>query len=107
VVSQPDSGQTEAINKGLRSVGGEIVGYLNSDDVLASDRNRIGRCTLQGKPPRATSVYGDADYIDENDVVTGEYRTAGLFVRAADGGLLYLPTSGVLARVDSRYGRFL
>jgi glycosyltransferase involved in cell wall biosynthesis len=33
-VSERDSGQTEAINKGMRRVSGEIVGYLNSDDVL-------------------------------------------------------------------------
>jgi glycosyltransferase involved in cell wall biosynthesis len=33
-VVEPDNGQSEAINKGMRMVGGEIVGYLNSDDTL-------------------------------------------------------------------------
>ncbi len=32
-VSEKDSGQTAAINKGLRQINGEIVAYLNSDDV--------------------------------------------------------------------------
>jgi glycosyltransferase involved in cell wall biosynthesis len=31
-VSEPDRGQTEAINKGIERTGGEIVAYLNSDD---------------------------------------------------------------------------
>ncbi|HWP40399.1 MAG TPA: glycosyltransferase family 2 protein [Tepidisphaeraceae bacterium] len=33
-VSEPDNGQTHAINKGLSRATGEILGYLNSDDVL-------------------------------------------------------------------------
>jgi glycosyltransferase involved in cell wall biosynthesis len=33
-VSEPDRGQTDAINKGLRRATGEIVGYVNSDDRL-------------------------------------------------------------------------
>ncbi|MFH1457249.1 MAG: glycosyltransferase family 2 protein [Patescibacteria group bacterium] len=32
-ISEPDTGQSEAINKGLRIATGEIIGWLNSDDI--------------------------------------------------------------------------
>ena len=34
VISEPDSGQAEAINKGFRMATGDIWGFLNSDDTL-------------------------------------------------------------------------
>ncbi len=33
-ISQKDNGQTDAINQGLRKASGEIVSYLNADDLL-------------------------------------------------------------------------
>ncbi len=33
-ISEPDKGQTDAINKGTALLKGEILAYLNSDDIL-------------------------------------------------------------------------
>jgi glycosyltransferase involved in cell wall biosynthesis len=33
-ISEPDSGQAEAINKGFRMATGEVMGWINSDDLL-------------------------------------------------------------------------
>jgi glycosyltransferase involved in cell wall biosynthesis len=75
-ISEPDSGQTEAINKGLQLVQGEIVGYLNSDDVLLPHAIETVVDHFRAHP-ECHLVYGEADYIDENDQVTGRYATAG------------------------------
>ncbi len=39
-VSEPDGGQSEAINKGLRRATGEIINWLNSDDYYQPDALR-------------------------------------------------------------------
>jgi glycosyltransferase involved in cell wall biosynthesis len=44
-VSEPDEGQSDAINKGLRGTSGEIVAYLNSDDYFLPGASRAGHST--------------------------------------------------------------
>jgi glycosyltransferase involved in cell wall biosynthesis len=74
-VSEPDRGQTHAINKGFARARGEIRAYLNSDDVLLPDA--VAKAVAHFlRRPECDLVYGRADYIDEHDQVTGTYNTA-------------------------------
>ena len=63
-VSEPDSGQSDALNKGFRWASGELVGWLNSDD-----RYRPGCFELvmkaQEEAPEIDVFYGDYTWIDE------------------------------------------
>ena len=73
-VSEPDRGQTEAINKGFSRARGTILGYLNSDDILYP--GAISTVVEQfHKNPEVDMLYGKADYIDEEDKKTGVYNT--------------------------------
>jgi glycosyltransferase involved in cell wall biosynthesis len=62
-VSEKDSGQSEAINKGLHRAHGEIVGWLNSDDVYLPGAITAAVAAFQSHPDAAV-VYGDALAID-------------------------------------------
>lgn len=62
-VSEKDSGQSEAINKGLRRARGEFVGWLNSDDVYLPGAVSSAIRVFQSHP-QAGLVYGDALAID-------------------------------------------
>jgi glycosyltransferase involved in cell wall biosynthesis len=33
IISEPDQGLYDALNKGIRAAGGEVIGHLNSDDL--------------------------------------------------------------------------
>ena len=62
-VSEKDSGQSEAINKGLRRAHGQIVGWLNSDDIYLPGAISAAVAAFRSSPTAAV-VYGDALAID-------------------------------------------
>jgi glycosyltransferase involved in cell wall biosynthesis len=62
-VSEKDSGQSEAINKGLQRARGEIVGWLNSDDMYLPGAVTAAVAAFRSRPDVAV-VYGDALAID-------------------------------------------
>ncbi|MEO6324269.1 MAG: glycosyltransferase family 2 protein [Thermoanaerobaculia bacterium] len=73
-VSAPDSGQAQAINRGLRRARGEVLGYLNSDDVLLPGALRaVGEAFAAN--PELRLVYGRAIYIDQTGRTLAPYLT--------------------------------
>jgi glycosyltransferase involved in cell wall biosynthesis len=62
-VSERDAGQAEAINKGLRRARGEIVAWLNSDDLYLPGAIQQAVAAFE-KDPALGMVFGDAITID-------------------------------------------
>jgi glycosyltransferase involved in cell wall biosynthesis len=63
-VSEPDSGQSEALNKGFRRAKGEIIGWLNSDDrYRAGCFEHIVQAFADN--PEIDILYGDYLIVDE------------------------------------------
>ncbi|BDG05824.1 glycosyltransferase [Anaeromyxobacter oryzae] len=63
-ISEKDRGQADAINKGLRMAKGEIVAYVNSDDLLYPDAVSIAVEAFLAEPD-VDFLYGDGTVIDE------------------------------------------
>ena len=64
LISEKDSGQADAINKGLRQASGEIVNWLNSDDYL--EPGALYNCAAAYKEnPLAAGWIGACNRIDE------------------------------------------
>lgn len=69
-VSEPDAGQSDAINKGWRLCTGEIFAWLNSDDLLLPGAVAQAVSVLEANPDVAL-VYGDTRFIDPADTPIG------------------------------------
>jgi glycosyltransferase len=65
-VSEKDKGMYDAINKGMELASGEVIGILNSDDILASKDviSQIVNCFQENK---IDSLYGDLVYVDQKN----------------------------------------
>lgn len=97
-VSEPDRGQSDALNKGFRMATGDIIGWLNSDD-----RYRPGciAAVLDAfeKQPEVDVLYGDYTWIDETGRVWQirreiEFSKFILFYHR----VLYIPTTSTFFR---------
>lgn len=66
VVSEPDSGMSEAINKGFRRARGKWVMWLNTDDVLLPGALKAVHDFLETPGRKADVVYGGWRLADEN-----------------------------------------
>lgn len=63
-VSEPDKGQADAINKGFKMAKGEIIGWINSDDLL--DENSIEKIISHFIEDKKLGIcYGNIINIDE------------------------------------------
>lgn len=62
-ISEKDSGQSNAINKGFRMARGEIVAWLNSDDVYEPGCVSCAVRLMQ-QTPKAAMIYGEGYIID-------------------------------------------
>ncbi|MDX1745971.1 MAG: glycosyltransferase family 2 protein, partial [Halobacteriales archaeon] len=67
--SEPDEGQSEAINKGFERVTGDVVAWLNSDDVYF-DVNTLSRVAGYFERYDDDVIYGDLARINRDSVVT-------------------------------------
>jgi hypothetical protein len=67
-VSEPDHGQSDALNKGFRIARGHIVGWLNADDTYNPGAIREAVAFLEHHPEVAL-VYSHCSIIDETDRV--------------------------------------
>lgn len=64
-VSEKDNGQTDAINKGFKRATGDILNWLNSDDLLTSE-SLVKIAEAFQKHPEIDIIYGDTNQIREN-----------------------------------------
>ncbi len=98
-VSEPDQGQTDAINKGFSQAKGEILAWLNSDDTYlpAAVAEAVGY--LQAHPEIGT-VYGDANLIDDEGNIIGRFPAKQTDNRRLMRGYVHVPQQATFFRAE-------
>ncbi len=66
----PDKGQSDAIAEGWRNLTGDVLGWLNADDILFPDAVARARAFLEGNPECA-AVCGQSTILSETGATTG------------------------------------
>jgi glycosyltransferase involved in cell wall biosynthesis len=109
VVSAPDQGIYDAMNKGIGLATGDIVGILNSDDFYVSDTVISDVVSVFDAAPGVQCVYADLMYVDPDntDKVVRKWKswsyTADAFIY---GWMPPHPTFFVRRDVYHTYGTF-
>ena len=108
VISEPDNGIYDGMNKGLALAKGDVVGFLNADDVYA-DGQVLHDVAVCFDDPSVDAVYGDLVYVSATNperVIrywrSGHYRPG----RFKSGWMPAHPTFFVRRRVYERFGGF-
>jgi glycosyltransferase involved in cell wall biosynthesis len=108
LVSEPDRGIYDALNKGIARASGEVVGFLHSDDLFA-DTAVLSRIAAAFADPEVDAVYGDLLYVSKADPsrVVRTWR-AGAFTPAklARGWMPPHPTFYVRRAVYAQLGGY-
>jgi glycosyltransferase involved in cell wall biosynthesis len=109
VISEPDTGIYEAMNKGLQIATGDIIGILNSDDFYVDNKVIATIADYFKENTLTQAVYANLVYVDrDNTDIIKRIWVAGEFDRQQflNGWTLPHPTFFVRKEVYERYGAY-
>ena len=108
LISEPDAGIYDALNKGIRHATGDVLGFLHADDVF-EDEGVLAKVAAAFDDPSIDAVYGDLVYVRHDNIrqiirywKSGSYDQAAL----ARGWMPPHPTFYVRRSVYERLGGF-
>lgn len=108
IVSEPDNGIYDALNKGIKLATGDVVGFMHSDDIFASDEV-IAHVAQQFADETVDTVYGDLQYVRKDDAskVVRYWKTNSFDIEHLKRGWMPPhPTVYLRRSVYEKYGLF-
>jgi len=74
IISEPDKGIYDAMNKGISKANGQIIGMLNADDYFAND-DILSDVAIGFEKSNADIVYGDLDFVTSEGKIVRKWRS--------------------------------
>lgn len=108
IISEPDRGMYEAINKGIRAATGDIIGLLHSDDFFYA-ADTLSRMVAEFEKTQADFIYGNGLFVDAEDTsqivrnwISGTYTKS----KVRRGWLPLHPTVYIRSECFSKWGLY-
>lgn len=108
LISEPDDGLYDAMNKGIKRASGDVIAFLNSDDVYANIEI-LSQAAKIFEDDSVDAVYGDLVYVKYNDTTTvRRYWKSGPYKEDAflKGWLPPHPTFMCRKKLYDQFGSF-
>ena len=88
VISEPDKGIYDAMNKGIRAATGDVIGILNSDDIYANAKVTETIMNVFNQEPSVDIVYGDLVYVKSDNIfeVVRNWKSSSYYNRFFENG---------------------
>ena len=108
LLSEPDDGLYEAMNKGLALASGDVIGFLHADDLYAHPQV-LETVAQTMEPPNIDACYADLSYVSPDDLnhITRYWRSEpyrpGLFRK---GWMLPHPTFFARREIYEKFDNF-
>jgi glycosyltransferase len=83
--SRSDTGIYDAMNRGLERARGEVIGFLNSNDVYA-DEEVVACIRRTMRDPQVDACYGHLDFVNRSGRTTRRWRTTPFSRGLLDSG---------------------
>jgi len=108
IISEPDSGIYDALNKGILNSTGDIIGFLHADDIFY-DSKIISNIAKAFENKETDSVYGDLIYVskDNTDKIIRYWKSGEFsFSKIKKGWMPPHPTFFVKREIYEKHGIF-
>ena len=105
LISEPDDGIYDALNKGILNATGDVIGFIHSDDLFAHD-GVLARIALAFEDPAIEAVFSDLVYVSQADTsqVIRYWSTGAFHPRRLKYG--WMPAHPTLYLRREAYDRF-
>ena len=108
LISEPDGGIYDALNKGVQNATGDVIGFIHSDDFLAHD-GVMARIAAAFEDPAVEAVFSDLVYVSQADTsrIIRHWSTGPFHPRRLKYGWMPAhPTLYLRREVYERFGTY-
>lgn len=105
LLSEPDRGMYDALNKGITLATGEIIGILNADDIFAAT-NVVSEIAKTFQMHEVDAVYGDLNYVAQNNIESVQRKWRSKSAKPSDLALGWMPAHPTLYLKKNLFKQF-